>query len=246
MRLVLTESDVTHDVTPDAIAATENAIRAKSATRAETEIAKLAIFRRAGYTTMGRDGREVVDANQVKQDMFDVIVEAEASDRDDRKEVAISRSTLMAKLFDDYPEYDSEEWHALDVTSRTVWNKVTETVWRMIDTKAKGTIQKWAGEGHDGLVVVKTEVGKDGVPSVYVTRSPKLFFTDIVTPMADKVALAAEGMAGELAEFAQRNKELDGPSRRAVKRAIKDAGSRAEAVLLLNAGSGEGDDESGE
>lgn len=243
MRLVSTTES---GVTEDAIAATENAIRAKSATRAEIEIAKLAIFRRAEYTTIGRDGREVIDAYQVKQDIFDAILEAEANDREERKDVAISRSTLMAKLFDDYPEYDSEEWHALDVFTRNVWNKVTEVVWRMIDTKAKGTIQRWAGEDHDGLVVIKTEVGKDGVPSVYVTRSPKLFFTDHVTPMADKVALAAEGMAGELSTFVQRNRELEAPTRRAVKRAIKDAGTRAEAVLLLNAGTGDEDEESGE
>jgi hypothetical protein len=229
------------DITDEVIAATEKRIRGSNANKAEVEIAKMRMLRDAGYTVVDARGKETVASEDLRVLMESHILKARAEDRAERLSSSISRNRMMTLLMPDLPEYDSEDWYELDVLTRTAWMKIAQLVWRLIDARAMGRLQRMIAKSEDGLVLVKTQVGEDGVPSVYVTTSPKLVAADVFKPMEDQVSLAAENMATEVVMFGRRNPALAAPGRKALKRSVKSAQVSIDRILL-KAGSDEDDE----
>lgn len=232
-----------HDpsISDEVIAATEKRIRSSQSAKAEVDIAKMAMFRDAGYTQVDAKGVETPAYDNLRDLIEEAAVKARAEDRAERLSSCISRNRLMALLFPDLPEYDSEEWYDLSLLERSAWTKVAQSIWRLIDARAMGKMQRRIAKLEDGLVLVKTQVGEDGVPCIYVTTSPKLIAEDVFRPLEDQVALAAENSATEITTFAKRNPALAAPGKKALKRSMRSAQVSIDRILL-KAGEPENDE----
>lgn len=141
-------------------------------------------YEAAGYVQP--DGS--VDLPKLRQTILDIVREAKVLNKKERGEKAITRGTLMARLFPTVP--GPEDWDG-DLLQQRIYAELNKRVWGQVTPNANGPVQRLVGiEFGNGYVLCQTKIGKDQAPAVYVSDDFSCIDQDYVSPDNAKVERA--------------------------------------------------------
>lgn len=226
----------------EAIAAYEEVVKSSHRVSVTETLAVRALFRKHEFTYVdasnGDSPIEHVDNDAIKRCILEVAQDHLVGPaKEDRVNMPIHRFLVAGAVLKNEPVPppfgDSDAWDALDALAHVAWHKAEQHVWKLVDHKFSGTLQRWVREDLNNedthLVLVKA----DGY--LFITSEAKYVEAEILRKMTDKseVALVAAGEQAGL--FTRQLPALKGRAPAALRKAAKTAGEKALAAYTLRA-----------
>jgi hypothetical protein len=221
----------------EAIAAYEDAVRGSADVNVSEALAMRRLFRAHGFTYVDdSEGSPVekLDNDAIKGSIFVIAPDHRVSTRDDRSSEPIHRHVLAGEILKGHPvpppHGDSDAWDALGALERATWKKAEGHIWKLIDDKFGGTLQRWMRERLDEeLVLVKAG------DYLFVTDEPKYVEAEIWRRYTDKAEIQMIAAAEQMALFGRQLPALKRRAVPALNKATKQATDKAMAAYTLRA-----------
>ena len=225
--------------TAEAIAAYEEAVKSSHSVSVTQTLAVRELFRKYEFTYVDGDNTnspvEKVDNDAIKRAIFEIAPDHLVGPaKEDRTNNPVHRYLVTGDLLKNEPVPppfgDAEAWDAQDALTRAVWHKAEQHIWKLVDHKFSGTLQRWVrDELEEDLVLVKAG------DYLFLTDEAKYVEAEIIRPMTDKAEIALVGASEQLGLFTRQLPALKGRARSALKKATKQAGDKALAAYTLRA-----------
>jgi len=221
-----------------AAAAYETEVRSSAERNAIEALAVRSLFRAHGFTYIddsdGSPGVEKLDNDALKEAIFEIAPDHRVSTKNDRSSEPIHRHVLTSEILKGHPipppHGDSDKWDGLGALERAAWKKAEGHIWKLIDDKFGGTLQRWTRERlDDDLVLVKAD------DYLFVTDEPKYVEHEIWRRFTDKAELQWIAAAEQMAMFGKQLPALKPRARPALKKATNQGADKAMAALTLRA-----------
>jgi hypothetical protein len=234
----------------EAIEAYEETVKSSHRVSVTEALAVRALLRKYEFTYVdpgnGSVPVERVDNDAIKRDILEVAQDHLVGPaKEDRTDKPIHRFLVTGALLKDEPvppPYgDADAWDALDALAHVAWHKAEQHIWKLIDHKYSGTLQRWVRETLNNedthLVLVKAD------DYLFITTEAKYVEAEILRKITDKseVALVAAGEQAGL--FTRQLPALKGRAPAALRKAAKQAGEKALAAYTLRAAEENGNGE---
>jgi hypothetical protein len=221
----------------EAIAAYEDALRSSADVNVSEALAVRRLFRAHGFTYVDESESlpvEKLDNDAIKGSIFEIAPNHRVSSREDRSTEPIHRHVLAGEILKDHPipppHGDSDAWDALDALKRATWKKAESHIWKLIDDKFGGTLQRWMRERLDEeLVLVKAD------DYLFVTDQAKFVETEIWRRYTDKAEIQMIAAAEQMALFGRQLPALKRRAVPALNKAAKQSADKAMAAYTLRA-----------
>jgi hypothetical protein len=221
----------------EAVQAYEEAVRSSASVSVTEALAMRALLREYEFTYV--DDSKITPVEKVDNEAIKKAIFAIAQDhvvgaaKEERLDVPIHRYLVAGALLTNEPvpppHGDADAWDAQDALARTAWHKAEQHIWKLVDHKYGGTLQRWVRDELDDLVLVKAG------DYLFLTNEAKYVEAEIIRPMTDKAEIALVGAAEQVGLFTRQLPTLKGRARSALKKAAKQAGDKALAAYTLRA-----------
>ena len=163
-------------------------------------------FKAEGYVT--EDG--VRDQPKLRARLFEIVAGAKVVHKSERGEKAVTRGELMSRAFPSLP--GPEDWAEQDdpALAAVVYQTIDRTyVWPETSGNAATALQRMAGVNMgNGYVVLRTKIGRDAIPAVYISDNAACIDADGVLPVLARRRRAAETAADYCEMITMRHPEL--------------------------------------
>lgn len=221
----------------EAAALYENEVRSSADVNVSEALAVRRLFRKYGFTYVDdseSSAVEKLDNDALKEAIFEIAPDHRVSTRDDRSSEPIHRHTLAGEILTGHPipppHGDSDAWDALGALDRAAWKKAEGHIWKLIDDKFGGTLQRWTRERLDEeLVLVKAG------DYLFVTDEPKFVEAEIWRRYTDKAEIQMIAAAEQMALFGKQLPALKPRAVPALNKAGKQTADKAMAAYTLRA-----------
>jgi hypothetical protein len=225
----------THTGPEEAISAYEEAVRSSAAGSVAETLALRRLFRTHGFTYVDDSedpSVEKLDNEAIKDAIFAIVPDHRVSSADDRSSKPIHRHVLAGEILKGHPvpppDGDSDAWDALGAVDRASWKKAESHIWKLIDDKFNGTMQRWMRERlGEELVLVKAG------DYLYVTDQAKYVEADIWRRYTDKAEIQLVAAAEQMALFGKQLPALKPRGVPALNKATKRGSDKAMAAYTL-------------
>jgi hypothetical protein len=150
----------------------------------------LEAYKTEGYVK--EDGSQ--DPAKVREVMYELLRTAKVINRRERPEKAITRGTLVEKIFPHLAQQKTALTEGTDeepsdgaaenlVIFNEIWKKIDTTLWSDTRPNASGALQRLIGISMgNGYILVRTKIGKENTQAVYITDEVRCIEEDFVGP----------------------------------------------------------------
>jgi hypothetical protein len=211
-----------------------------TAFNAQVEAGVQEAMKAEGYVS--DDGTEAADTDVLARKLREIVLNSNASTKQERQEKAVPKGTLAALAFPSTPSPSSPTWDPDDEYADQVWKRLKGTVSRLTQTGRRGKVQQLLEA--DGLVLCPAKVGDDKIDAVYVTDNPTLILADFAVPRTSKLQNISEELAQDFNLVTDRIPGMRRQMNTKLESGMKNAQIAARAKFALTAGDEDEDEDS--